>query len=114
MAFRNSAATLNNVDTVIYTCPTNYECVFHSLYFSNLDPLNTIAVEASIEYNKNPALGTRTVIKNVSIPAGTSLIFDKPITLRPGDVLRAKCSVAGMCDAIGSMLLTLEDTTAPN
>lgn len=112
MAFRNSAVTLDTIFTDIYTCPANYECVVHSLYFANLDDVNTIAVDTMVDLNFSTQ-GEHYVIKNVAIPAGTTLIFDKPITLRAGDVLKAKTSMPSSCDVMVSLLLTLADNIAP-
>jgi hypothetical protein len=112
MAFRNAAIAVGTTLTPLYTCPANYECVIHSLYFANTDTVNTISVDIEVTLTK-AGLGSHYVGKNLTIPAGTSLIFDKPITLRETDIIKIKSS-ATTCDAVASFLLTREDANAPN
>lgn len=106
MAFRNAAIAVGTTLTPLYTCPADYECVIHSLYIANTDAVNTITVDIQVTLNKG-GFGSRYVGKNLTIPAGTSLIFDKPITLRETDVISIKSSAA-TCDAVISFLATAE------
>lgn len=106
MAFRNAAVAVGTSLTTLYTCPADYECVIHSLYIANTDAVNTIAVDIQVTLTK-AGLGARYVGKNLTIPAGTSLIFDKPITLREGDIIKIASSAA-TCDAVISFLATAE------
>lgn len=112
MAFRNAAQPIGTTLTTLYTCPANYETVVHSLYISNTDSINAISVDIQATLTK-AALGSKYLAQNISIPAGTTLVFDKPINLRPTDILKIKASAA-TCDAFASLLLTAEDTVAPN
>lgn len=112
MAFRNAGAAIGTSLTTLYTVPANYEAVIHSLYISNTDTVNTITVEIQATLTK-AGLGSQYLAQNVTIPAGTSLVFDKPINLRPTDILQVKASAA-TCEAFASILLTAEDTVAPN
>jgi len=106
MAFRNAGVAVGTTMTTLYTCPADYECVIHSLYIANTDPVNTISVDISVTMNK-AGLGSRYVGKNLTIPAGTSLIFDKAIALRETDVIALQSSAA-TCDAFISFLTTAE------
>lgn len=112
MAFRNAAIAVGTTLTTLYTCPADYECVIHSLYIANTDAINTIAIDIQVTLTK-AGLGSHFAGKNLTIPAGTSLIFDKPITLREGDIIKIQSSLAS-CDAVASFLLTREDANAPN
>jgi len=113
MAFRNSAIAVGTSLTTLYTCPPGYECVVHSLYVSNLDPINTITIDIQVAPNMAGQVA-RYAAKNITIPAGTSLIFDKPITLRASDTVKIAASAALSAEAFGSFLLTAEDASAPN
>lgn len=112
MAFRNSAASIGTSLTSVYTCPLDYECVVHSIYIANTDAVNTITLDIQVVLNKANK-GAHYAAKNITIPAQTSLIFDKPITLRPTDILKVAASQA-TCECVMSYLLTAEDAAAPN
>jgi hypothetical protein len=113
MAFRNAGKAIGITPTEIYVGPTGYECVIHSIYASNKDPVNTITLNVLVEMNKNGA-GTFYAAKNITVPANTSLIFDKPITLRHTDRLLVSASQLDSCDVVASYLITAEDAAAPN
>lgn len=110
MAFRNAAVAVGTSLTTLYTCPADYECVIHSLYIANTDAINTIAVDIQVTLTHLGLVSPNDkfyVGKNLTIPAGTSLIFDKPLTLREGDIIKVAASAA-TCDAVISFLATAE------
>lgn len=104
MAFRNAGAAIGTSLTDLYTVPASKEAVVHSLYISNTDPVNTITVDIQVSLVLE-ADGDKYLAKNVTVPAGTSLIFDKPINLQATDILKVKASAA-TCEAFASILLT--------
>lgn len=112
MAFRNAAIAVGTSLTTLYTGPANYECVLHSLYISNTDPVNTVTVDIQVTLTQATP-GSYYAGKNLTIPAGTSLIFDKPLTLREGDIIKVKASQSSV-DAVASFLLTRKDANAPD
>jgi hypothetical protein len=113
MAFRNSALAVTTTLAPIYTGPVGYETVIHSLFISNTDSVNTIEVDIQAVFTHGANSGTVYLGKGLTIPAGTSLIFDKSITLRAWDTLNIKAS-ANTCNAVASMLVTVEDTVIPD
>ena len=115
MAFRNKAINLTSTSvTDLYTCPNGYDGVVHSLFISNTDAVNTVSFDVSVTFVTSGTVGTFYVGKNLAVAAGTTLIFDKPINLRAGDKISIKASAANTSYVVASILLTAEDTSAPN
>jgi len=70
------------VRTIVYTSPLpNTQTVLHSIYIANNDVADMIA---TVEIGSGTFFS---IARNVPIPAGSTLVFDKPITINPGDTL---------------------------
>lgn len=134
MAFRNAAIAIGqtgNSLAQLYECPPGYEAVIHSLYIANNDTTDhTITVTVNAKRFRNTAQNnpstTNAVVaiaSNIDIPAGNSLILDKPINLRPttgsisGDTVSvsttANSSAGNVITVFASILLTAADEIAP-
>ena len=77
-------------DTVVYTCPIATQAVVHSLQLTNFDP--ALSVNATIKVKDASVVQERFLGSNLPIPVGSSLTFDKPINLEPGDQIILKAS----------------------
>lgn len=112
MAFRNAGlAAVGTSLTTLYTGPTSYEAVVHSLYISNSDTVNTVNVDVRV--NIGGGVTAIDLIVGAPILPGTSLVFDKPINLKASDTLQVKASATSVVDAFASILLTPADGVAP-
>lgn len=119
MAFRNSAISLTNANalTELYVCPIGQEVVIHSLFITNTDLQNSIEVDIKIHIQNNGAPGAIPasfyITKNAQIPSKNTLMLDKPVNLRGGDIISVQ-STAATCEVIANYLSVLEDNTMPN
>ena len=100
---------------VMYTVASSTTTVILGLVLTNL---NTTSVTAEVELvsdtanrngTNNVANGTSFLVKDVSIPAGSSLevLTGGKVVLEAGDVLRVDCSVA---DKLSGTLSLMEIT----
>jgi hypothetical protein len=116
MAFRNAALNVTTANTLqtLYTCPASYEAVVHALYVANNNPLINTDVYADVRITTLlPTSKTVYIIRKTRIIYGTTLVFDKPINLRPGDIIEVSCDTANSAEVFASVLLTNADVTAP-
>ena len=116
MAFRNAALpstsfVLPNSLVTLYTCPNTAEAVVHGLYIANVSASQaSVAVDVVVTIN-NPTLTSVHVLKATTILYGTSLVFDKPVNLRPSDTIQVSVSTASSIEVNASILLNPVDTT---
>lgn len=124
MAFRNATATAPLASTLytLYTCPTDYEAVVHAVYISNISPA-AAGILVDVVMTPNTTVGAGYVVTGepvvrilhgTPVPFGASLVFDKPVNLRPGDVLSFSVNAAASGEAFASILLSPVDLVAPN
>ena len=99
----------------MYTCAGSTTTVVLGLILTNI---HTSAVTAEVELvsttsnragNNNASNGTSFLVKDVNIPAGTSLelLSGGKVVLEAGDVIRVDCSVA---DKLSGTLSIMEIT----
>jgi len=100
--FKNAGVAIGTSRTTLYTTPAATQSVIHALYISNIDGVNDadVTVEATVD-------GGTTyfhIAKAVPVPAGATLLLDKPINLEAGDILTLTASVAGDLEVFASVL----------
>jgi len=98
--FKNAGVAIGTSRTTLYTTPAATQSVIHALYISNIDGVNDadVTVEATVGgvYFH--------IAKSVPVPAGATLLLDKPINLEAGDILTLTASVAGDLEVFASVL----------
>ena len=102
MSFKNAGVAVGVTATTVYTCPASTEAVVHALFLANIDGANATTV--TIEVYDSSATATRTLGKDLPLPAQNSLIFDKPINLEASDELRITAAHASRAEAFVSVL----------
>jgi hypothetical protein len=100
--FKNKSAVIAATATTIYTAPAGTQSVIHSLFLSNVDTSANINV--TLELYDTSLTTAYKILYNVPIPAGSTLVLDKPINLEATDQLRATSSVASKIEAVVSVL----------
>ena len=100
--FVNAGIAVGATRTTLYTAPSATQSVVHALYISNVDGTNSadITVEATVDG------GTTyfTIIQDAPVPAGGTIVFDKPINLEASDILAVTASEASDLEAFASVL----------
>jgi len=105
MAFRNNGKLISTTAFEdFYTCPAGKEAVVHALYIANTHATDDILVDVRVNIASD-TIGTFFIIQAAKIIKGTSLVFDKPINLREGDIIQIKPNIATSCEAFASILL---------
>ena len=83
--FKNQGAALTTGGAVIYTAPAATTSIIHSCYVSNID--GTSSVDVDIKARATSGDTYYHVAKTVPVPAGSTLVLDKPIDLEAtGDI----------------------------
>lgn len=102
-SFANAALAVTTSPTAIYTCPAATTANVYTMYLSNISGTSAdITVDISLF---DDSASTAYVIGNdIDIPFGTTLVFDKSITLEPDDEIRLSCSAASSCQAVASIV----------
>jgi hypothetical protein len=100
--FKNAGVAIGTSRTTAYTTPNSTQTVIHALYISNIDGTNDadVTIEATIDGGTT----YRHLAKAVPVPAGSTLILDKPINMEAGDILALTASVAGDLEVFVSIL----------
>ena len=81
--------------------------IVHALFLSNIDALQEVTVDIDIY---NPGYVTPNIIgKNIPIPAGATLFFEKPVNLEENDSLRVSTASSNDVDAVASTLTITAD-----
>jgi hypothetical protein len=99
--FKNAAIAVGTTDTTVYTCPSGKTAIIHAVFFSNLTT-NTITV--SLKVYDNSVTTNFTLLKDIIIPANSSLQIEKPINLEASDVVKVSCNVASSSEVFLSVL----------
>jgi hypothetical protein len=88
--FRNASLAATTSAVSMYTTPASTTSVVHALYLSNIDGVSGRTVD--IQVYDSSVTTAFFVVKAVPVPAGSSLVLDKPINLETGDELRITAS----------------------
>ncbi len=88
--FRNASLAVTTSSVAMYTTPASTTSVVHALYLSNIDGLSGRTVDIQV-YDSSVSTAFF-VVKAVPVPAGSSLVLDKPINLEAADELRITAS----------------------
>jgi len=99
-AGESMSVVLADTRELVYTSPVLTQSVIHSLYVSNSDPILDLTVD--IELEKSGAL-FKYLGRNLPVPNGGTLVFDKPITISAGEKIHITANIAAV-DATISVL----------
>ena len=102
-SFKNAAVELTTTSrTDLYTAPSSTTSVIHNLTIANID--GTSSADVTIEFYDSSSTTYFYLAKTVPVPAGSTLIFDKPINLETGDKVSLTASVADDLSAYASIM----------
>lgn len=100
--FKNAVSVVNvSPGTVLYTTPSNTQSVIHTLSLANT---SSLPHQVTVQFTDLSLGVTRNILVNAPIPAGSTLVFPKPINLEQGDSIRIVGSAAGSIEAFASIL----------
>lgn len=101
-SFKNASANITTSRTDVFTCSTT-SAVVHALFLSNIDGTNS--VNATIELYDSSVTTYFKVSYLVPVPAGSTLILDKPINLENGDKLTITADANSSLSAVASLMV---------
>ena len=101
--FINAAKAIGTSATTLYTVPGSTTGIVHAIYVSNIHTTNDGTVDISVTdtSQSNTAFN---IAKNLSVPQGSSVVFEKPINLEATDILKLTASAASTIEAFASIL----------
>jgi hypothetical protein len=100
--FKNAGVAIGTSATTIYTTPSATTAVIHAIYLSNVHGSATATVSI---YVTDTSSGSDFYIgKNLTIPAGATIVLDKPVNLEATDILKALAATASSAEAFCSVL----------
>ncbi len=98
--FTNRAtSSLNTSLYSLYTVQSNITTIVHAIYISNKN-----STDGNVDLVVNSGSNDYYICKNLDIPNNSTVVFEKPINLLSGNILKAKSSVAGSFDIFVSLL----------
>ena len=100
--FINAAKAIGDSATTLYTVPGSTTGVVHAIYVSNIHAADDGTVDISV--TDTSASATFHIAKNISVPQGSSVVFEKPINLEATDILKLKANDASTLEAFASIL----------
>ena len=103
--FKNQGAALTTGGAAVYTAPAATTSILHSVYISNIDGTNA----ANVDIKSRATSGDTYyyVGKALQVPAGSSLVLDKPIDLEAtGDVHMTASANSDLETVIGILEIT--------
>ena len=100
--FINAAKAIGDSATTLYTVPGSTTGIVHAIYVSNIHATNDGTVDISV--TDTSASDTFYIAKNISVPQGSSMVFEKPINLEATDILKLTASAASTIEAFASIL----------
>jgi|TARA_B110000977_G_scaffold179414_1_gene237969 hypothetical protein len=101
--FKNAAVALADTSrTDLYTTPATTTSVVHNLTISNIDGVNS--ADITIEFYDSSVTTYFKLAHLVPVPAGSTLIFDKPINLETGDKISLTASAGGDLSGFASVM----------
>ena len=102
-AFKNAAVNLSSTSrTDLYTTPSSTTSVVHNLTITNVDGTNSANI--TIEFYDSSATTYYKLAYLVPVPAGSTLIFDKPINLETGDKISLTASSSNTLSGYASVM----------
>ena len=102
-AFKNAAVNLSSTSrTDLYTTPSLTTSVVHNLTITNVDGTNSANI--TIEFYDSSATTYYKLAYLVPVPAGSTLIFDKPINLETGDKISLTASSSNTLSGYASVM----------
>ena len=90
-----SSESVGTILTDVYTVPAGVQAVVHAVYLSNV--LGTTI-------NVNLLVDTTNVLSNIEMLASSSIVLNKPINLKAGQVLKVRSSADVSLDIFCSIL----------
>ena len=97
------SAISDGAGTDVYTGPGgSKQAVVHSIYVSNIDGTNSADVTITAKNLVGDAF--RHIAKDVPVPAGSTLVLDKPIDLSFSGVIHMTASAAGDLETVLGIL----------
>jgi len=100
--FKNAAVAAGTGDTTLYTCPGSTTAVVHAIMLTNVDGANSATV--TVKVTDSSAATTYTILQDAPVPAGSTLVFDKPVNLEDSDVLKVSAGATNDISAFASVL----------
>ena len=100
--FINKTGAVGDSATSLYTVPGSTTGVVHAIYVSNIHATNDGTVDISV--TDTSASATFHIAKNISVPQGSSVVFEKPINLEATDILKLTANAASTLEAFASIL----------
>lgn len=102
-AFKNAAVNLSSTSRIdLYTTPSLTTSVVHNLTITNVDGTNSANI--TIEFYDSSATTYYKLAYLVPVPAGSTLIFDKPINLETGDKISLTASSSNTLSGYASVM----------
>ena len=103
--FKNQGAALTTGGAAVYTAPAATTSILHSVYISNIDGTNAANVDIKARATSGDTYYY--VGKALQVPAGSSLVLDKPIDLEAtGDVHMTASANSDLETVIGILEIT--------
>lgn len=96
-SLKNAGQLIGATATTIYTVPALTTTVIHAAWFANLHATDQLTV--TVTWTDTSAATTHTILNAIPVPVHDTLIFDKPINMEAGDILKASCSSANDIEA---------------
>jgi hypothetical protein len=100
--FKNAGVAIGTSATTIYTTPSATVAVIHAIYISNVH--GSASATVSIYVTDSSAGSDFYIGKNLTIPAGSTIVLDKPVNLEATDILRALAATSSTAEAFCSVL----------
>ena len=101
--FINKSGAVGDSATTLYTVPGSTTGVVHAIYVSNIHTTNDGTVDISVT-DTSQSNTAFSIAKNLSVPQGSSVVFEKPINLEATDILKLTASAASTIEAFASIL----------
>lgn len=102
-SFANATLAVTTSATALYTCPALTTANVYTIYLSNISGTSA-DITCDIQLFDDSKSTAFTVGNNIDVPFGTTLVFDKSITLEENDEIRVLASAASSCEAIASIV----------
>ena len=100
--FKNQGAALTTGGAIVYAAPGATTSIIHSCYISNIDGSNSVDVDIKARATSGDTYYH--VAKAVPIPAGSTLVLDKPIDLEATGDIHMTASVNSDAEAVLGIL----------
>ena len=101
--FINAAKAIGNSATTLYTVPASTTGIVHAIYVSNIHATNDGTVDISVT-DASQSNTAFSIAKNISVPQGSSVVFEKPINLEATDILKLTANATSTIEAFASIL----------